>query len=188
MKTIAFCALALVACSGGGSSNSSNTAATDPTAATDLVINEMNGTGDEWLELYNNGPVAIDLDGIAIADSDKDTGLPKTDQAMRFPKGTSIAKGGYVLVVLDKKNSTPGPYPATQCLKGIDVGCFFALFSISVQRGETVYLLASDNTVMSSTAYPNTLDAGSSDSVCRSPDGTGAWITCTATPGAPNKP
>jgi hypothetical protein len=107
---------------------------------------------------------------------------------MRFPNGTKLPAGGYVLVLLGKSNSTPGPYSADACLPGVAVGCFYALFSVSEARGEAVHLLAPDNSEVSSIIYPADLafEAGAGLTACRLPDGTGGLTTCSATPGAAN--
>jgi len=155
---------------------------------TDVVFNELEGAGTEWLELYNIGGDAVDLGACAVTDTDKDTGLARIVDAMRFPTGTTLAPRAVLLVLLGKKDSTPGPYPAAACLPQVDSSCFYAAFSISEARGEAVHLLAPDDTTLSSVTYPADLafEAGSAASVCRLPDGTGALTACTGTPGAPN--
>lgn len=175
--------VALTACSSDKdvSPKTSNTSAT-------VAFNEISAAGDEWLELYNTGSSDFDLSNYAIADTDKTTGEPRTTKAMRFPSGTKLPKGGFVLVLMGKSNSTPGPYSADACLKGVSVGCFYALFSVSQTRGEAVHLLAPDNTSVTSVIYPANLDfeAGAELSACRIPDGTGEFTTCTQSPGAAN--
>jgi hypothetical protein len=176
-------ALTLPACSG-----SSNGTPAPASNATDIVINEMSATGHEWLELYNAGDASFDLSGYALADTDKTTGAPRTTKALRFPSGTKVPKRGFVLVLLGKNNSTPGPYSPDACLPEASVGCFYALFSISEARSEAIHLLAPDNKALSSTTYPADLafDAGSDLTACRIPDGSGGLTACRATPGAPN--
>jgi len=153
-----------------------------------VAFNEVSAAGDEWLELYNTGSSDFDLGNYAIADTDKTTGEPRTTKAMRFPVGTKLPKGGFLLVLLGKSNSTPGPYSADSCLKGVAVGCFYALFSVSQTRGEAVHLLAPDNSSVLNVIYPANLDfeAGADLSACRIPDGVGEFATCAQTPGAAN--
>ena len=174
-------ALASTACS----SKSSGGGVAKPTG---ITFNEISAAGDEWLELYNAGSTEVDLGSYALADTDKTTGMARTDKAMRFPAGSKVPTGGFVLVLLNKKNSTPGPYSAGACLSGVSVGCFYALFSISEARGEALHLLAPDNTEVSSVIYPVDLsfDGGSGMTACRIPDGTGDLTTCAATPGTAN--
>jgi hypothetical protein len=179
-------AIALTALSSTACSSSSSSAGTGK--ATGIAINEINAAGDEWLELYNSGAGDFDLGSYAIADTDKDTGAARLTKAMRFPAGTKLPKGAFVLVLLNKSNSTPGPYSADACLPGVAVGCFYALFSISESRGEALHLLAPDNSELFSTVYPADLsfEAGAGLTACRRPDGTGDLTTCSATPGAAN--
>lgn len=175
---------ALTACSSDGTTP----AATPSNSKVSVAFNEISAAGDEWLELYNTGSSDFDLGNYAIADTDKTTGEPRTTKAMRFPAGTKLPKGGFVLVLLGKSNSTPGPYSADACLKGVSAGCFYALFSVSQTRGEAVHLLAPDNTSVSNVIYPANLDfeAGTDLSACRIPDGTGEFTTCAQSPGAAN--
>jgi hypothetical protein len=157
--------------------------------ASSVSFNELNASGDEWLELYNGGKVAVDLSPYSLADTDKATGTPRTDKAMRFPPGTKLEPSGFLLVLLGKKNSTPGPYAADACLPGVSVGCLYSLFSVSESRGEALHLLDAENEEVSSVIYPAdlTLAADSGKTACRLPDGSGDLTTCTATPGAPNE-
>lgn len=179
-------ALALATLSACSSDEAATAAPSNP--STSVAFNEISAAGDEWLELYNTGSSEFDLSDYAIADTDKTTGEPRTAKAMRFPGGTKLPKGGFVLVLLGKNNSTPGPYSADACLKGVAVGCFYALFSVSQTRGEALHLLAPDNTSVLNVIYPANLDfeAGAELSACRIPDGTGEFTTCTQTPGAVN--
>ena len=174
---------ALTACS----SDEAKTPATGDQSLT-VAFNEVSAAGDEWLELYNTGSSEFDLGNYAIADSDETTGEPRINKAMRFPVGTKLAKGGFVLVLLGKSNSAAGPYAAEACLPGVPAGCFYASFSVSQARGEAVHLLGPDNASVLKVIYPANLDfeAGAQLSACRIPDGTGEFVTCTQTPGAAN--
>jgi hypothetical protein len=156
--------------------------------ASAVSFNELNAAGDEWIELYNGGKKSVDLSSYSLADTDKATGKPRTDKAMRFPPGTTLDAGGFQLVLLGKKNSTPGPYAAEACLPGVAAGCFYALFSVSQSRGEALHLLDPKNDEVSSVIYPADLmfTADSGNTACRLPDGSGDLTTCAATPGAPN--
>lgn len=155
----------------------------------EVAFNEMRAAGDEWLELYNAGDHDVDLGGYGVTDTDKTTGAPRANKAMRFPSGTVLKRGGFLLVLLGKKNSTPGPYSSDACLPGVSAGCFYALFSVSETRGESIHLLAADNKTLSSAIYPADLDfdAGSNLSACRIPDGEGDLTACRGTPGASNE-
>src|SRR6185369_1744147 len=184
-----FIALSLLALAASTACSSDGTAPSTPSnSSASVAFNEISAAGDEWLELYNTGSSDVDLRNYAIADTDKTSGAPRTTKAMRFPSGTKLPKGGFVLVLLGKSNSTPGPYSADACLPGVAVGCFYALFSVSQTRGEAVHLLAPDNTSVANVIYPANLEfeAGTDLSACRIPDGTGEFTTCTQSPGAAN--
>jgi len=184
-----FFALSLLALAASTACSSDGTATPAPSnSSASVAFNEISAAGDEWLELYNTGSSDFDLGNYAIADTDKTTGTPRTTKAMRFPAGTKLPKGGFVLVLMGKSNSTPGPYSADVCLPGVAVGCFYALFSVSQTRGEAVHLLAPDNTSVANVIYPANLDfeAGTNLSACRLPDGTGEFSTCAQSPGAAN--
>lgn len=187
--TLAFLILAAASCSGGDDSEEGS--GNSWTAAREVVVNEFNSLGDtEWIELANKGSQAVDLGSFGLADTDKGTGLPKTAKAMRFPAGTSIPAGGYVLVLTGQDGEEPGPYLAESCLAGANVTCFKAGFQISAASGEELHLIAPDDQVVSSTAYPSYLasDSGADKTACRSPDRTGDFALCTPTPGAANSP
>lgn len=177
-----FCgtAAATMACS------SSDTKAATPGA---LVFNEIAAIGSsEWLELANTGTSELDVGDYAVADTDKTANTPKVADAVRFPAGTKIAAGGYALVVLSKKDLPVGPYAKEACVSGAAIGCFYAGFGVSATSGESVHLLAPDNSVISSVAYPKALPVPSTGNktACRNPDKTGEFVVCTGTPGAQN--
>lgn len=198
LLTIGFVLGALTACAGGGGSSdaadngdaSTTTAATIPAAASGIVVNEFNAVGAvEWLELGNSGTAAFDLSGYGLADSDKDTGAPKTSDKLTFPAGTTIGAGGKLLVVVSKKDATAGPHPSSEC--GVTGGpdtCLMATWGISASNGEQVHFLGPSNEAITSTAYPRNLgiDSANGQTACRLPDLTGELATCKATPGATN--
>ncbi len=66
----------------------------------DLVVTEVmaNATNEsvlEFVELYNNGVAAVDLDGLVLSDGDED------DTLMVFAAGTTIVQPGEYAVVVD---------------------------------------------------------------------------------------
>lgn len=65
-----------------------------PSAAGNVVINEVESsaaTGGDWVELFNNGTLAIDLGGLTLTDSN-----PKN--SYQIPAGTVIEPGGFFLI------------------------------------------------------------------------------------------
>lgn len=69
------------------------------------------GTFPDWVELYNKGNVAVDLSGWHLTDS------ASTPTKWTFPQGTSIAAGGYLIVICNNGDiNDPGPLRAAFAL------------------------------------------------------------------------
>ena len=160
--------------------------AVDAPAAATLVINEIRAVGDDWIELKNVGSAPVDLGGLVLADTDTtvDGGAPRPSDGVRFPAGTSLTPGQYLLVVADLADAGAGPQMT--CLG--DAGpmtCFHAGFGISASRGERIYLLQSGGAVVATADYPaNAVPDGRTWG--RLPDGTGGFAACAPTPGSAN--
>ena len=157
-------------------------AATPDVAGARLVINEISAVGDEWVELYNAGSSTVDLSNVQVADSETDGG-PRASRAMRFPSGTMLSPGQYVLVLANQSDAGVGPQ--TRCLDGGPTTCFHASWSLSASRGETVWVLASTGDVTLQELYPMNA-AMDGQSWGRLPNGTGAFAVNRPTPGAVN--
>jgi len=174
------CALAtLVACSGAVNPTDSDSDTdpvdtdTDPPAPAELYINEIlasndtaqswtDGDGeeqfDDWLEVYNAGSEAVDLEDYGLSDG----GSP-----WLFPAGTTLEAGGYLVVWCS--DGTEGPFLHTD-------------FAIS-RGGETLTLTDSDDRVLDQVVMPEQ----TTDVVTyRSPDGSENWAFGEGTPGASN--
>jgi hypothetical protein len=63
-----------------------------------VVLNEATSAGDDQIELYNAGGAGVDLGGWTVGDDQE--GAP--DHTYTFPQGTTIAAGGYVVLVKDQ--------------------------------------------------------------------------------------
>jgi len=77
--------------------------------APSIVINEAYSRGSDpeldWIEIYNNSDVAVNISGYKIYD---DGGQSGSKPKMEVPAGTTIpARGFYVFVVDDKANAYP---------------------------------------------------------------------------------
>ncbi len=98
----------------------------------DLRINEImaNGSGSDWIELYNASDKAADLSGVGLSD---DTGHPRRWQ---FPEGSLIPAKGYVTVLLTGKGGQ----------SGIQNGRYCADFALA--EGETAVLARPDGEVL----------------------------------------
>jgi hypothetical protein len=62
-----------------------------PVCINEFLTSSLAGGVDDWVELYNRGPDAVDISGWHVSDSVKDT-LRYT-----FPAGTVIPAGGYLV-------------------------------------------------------------------------------------------
>ncbi|MDX2013886.1 MAG: lamin tail domain-containing protein [Myxococcaceae bacterium] len=160
---------------GGGSAGGAGSAS--------LVVNEVFATGTatdpDYVELFNVGTAAQDLSGFSLTDTESSDGGPKPREGVVFPAGTTLAPGGFLLVVADR----PDAGASTECLGG-PATCFTARFGLS-QNGETIYVLDAQGMVFRSQAYPAAA-APAGSSYGRFPDGTGAFGTTQKTPGRAN--
>jgi hypothetical protein len=119
------------------------------------------GTLPDLIELYNEGPVSIDLSGMRLTDDPTDT------NKFIFPANTLLASGAYLLLYADTPNGTSG---------------FHVGFSLN-QDGEGVFLYGAGaggallDSVMFGSQLPD-LSIGRVNG--------GTWQLTKTTPGAPN--
>lgn len=136
-------------------------------ATNQSVIQDEAGEFEDYIELYNAEPDAVDLSGMYLSD---DFVFPRK---WRIPDGTVIAPGGFLLVWADS-DTHQGPLHATF---GLGAG------------GETVSLSHRDDqgaVLIDSLTYPG---LGIDESFGRYPDGSDALRTfCVPTPAATNDP
>ena len=80
----------------------------------DVIINEIMyntpGNDNEWVELYNDGESAVDLEGWWMVDDDD------AHPALVFPEGYSIPAGGYFTVAVSH-HELADPFPFTTRLR-----------------------------------------------------------------------
>jgi hypothetical protein len=148
-----------------------------------VVINEIQATVEDWIEIKNIGTDVADLSGIGLADK-MANGLPEAADAVRFIDGEKLASGEYLLVVVNVKAAAAGPQ--TSCLTtGGPARCYQAKWGISATKGDTAFLLYPDDTILDTVTYPmNAVAMG--QTYCRLPDGTGDPTACKPTPAATN--
>ncbi|WP_437813650.1 lamin tail domain-containing protein [Sorangium sp. So ce1078] len=153
-------------------------------ATTTVVVNEISAKGGDWIELGNTGPGSVDLGGLGLCDSDE-SGMCNTTDALRFPEGTQLAPGAY-LVILGDQAVEAGPGPHTTCLPDGDLSsCFYATWKVSASRGETVYLISANDQVLTRLEYP--IEAAADGQTWgRLPDLTGEGAVTAPTPGEAN--
>jgi hypothetical protein len=169
------------AASGASMATSAASGSTSSGGPGGVVVNEMSGAGDDYIELFNAGQDTADLSGLRIADQES-PGTPKLASAVTLPTGTTLPKGAYLFILCGVSN--PSPDPVTDCAPG-PAPCFQADFKLSNMDGDAVFLVDGDDEVLEEDAYPGGLDDGTSWS--RLPNGTGAFGEGAATPGAANE-
>ena len=144
-------------------------------SAQNIVINEIitsnstvntdeDGSYQDWVELYNNGPAAVNLNGYGLSDD------PLTPFKWSFPAVT-VNPGQYLLVFCSDKNRTVVGQP------------LHTNWKIS-SDGETITLTQPGGTIADQ--VPPAVIAQNT-SWGRLPNGTGAFVNMnTPTPGLPN--
>ncbi|MBK7937822.1 MAG: CotH kinase family protein [Lewinellaceae bacterium] len=147
------------------------------TLTAQVLINEisaanMNGLTDgdgdreDWVELYNPGPAAVNLGGWFLSDN------PGNPQKWVIPNGQTIAAGAYRIIFCSGKDKIAAPYMHTS-------------FKITQTKGESVVLTQPNGTTADSYTFntPNQVN----HSYGRTPNGGPTWsIYNTPTPGAVN--
>jgi hypothetical protein len=137
-----------------------------PAASANVVLNEINCEGTDWVELVNVSTEPADISGWRISDRPLDS----TDDTHRlfFPASTVIAPNDD-LVVEKLSAGNPGGFPF-----GISCG------------DDTIRLGDADGAPVDDVVVPALV--ASADTWGRYPNGTGPWIETVPTKGAPNEP
>src|SRR3989344_498742 len=148
----------------------------------DIVLNEIipDPVGDdqgnvalplngEWMELYNKGGVAVDVNGWILRDAD---GNILTISASKGDNDNDLSDAGETVV------------PAGGTLTVYRNGASGAGALTLADDGDTVQLLTATSILVDSFTY--VVDVGTGNSIARMPDGTGAWVDPEPTPTAPN--
>lgn len=147
-------------------------------AASPVVINELlalnsrsvadpQGEFDDWIELFNRSDSTVDLSGMYLSDKPEDL------RKWKFPRGTTIPPGGYLVVWADED--------------GGDGGGLHANFRLSGE-GERLLLVDTDsqgNRVLDSIEFGVQLQ---DISYGRIPDGSGDFRSLYVSPGRSNGP
>lgn len=160
---------------GGGGSPEGGAAGSAPVGTPDVVLNEVKGqgSGDDYVELYNRGSGTLALEGYGISDS---------NNTFIFPAGASLAPKQYVLLLLGQ-TAVGGTYTCYT-----PAPCYHATWGIS-QNGENVYFRGRQNQVLDMTLYPSQSASGgltNEQTWGRYPNGTGSFAATRRTPEAEN--
>jgi hypothetical protein len=146
-----------------------------------LVINEVNGKGQDFVELFNGGTETADIAGWGVTEAKhEDSGtLGKEKSPALFAGGAKLEAGQYAVIWgAPQEGGTAPSCTATLCLQ--------ATWNVSNKSGATVYLLDPAGKTVSSEAYPADT-VGTGQSWGRLPNGTGSFAVNTATPGKANE-
>lgn len=135
-----------------------------PAARADVVLNEINCTGTDWVEVVNTGPAPVDLSGWLLTDDAIDRNPPRADHRFVVPDGTGIDPSG--MLVVERQS---GGFPF-----GISCG------------SDTIRLADRDRQPVEEEVVP---DLPSDDLTWgRYPHGTGPWMATSPTKGSRNEP
>lgn len=122
---------------------------------------DENKQADDWIELYNLTTNAVNLGGYYL--SDNPTNLKK----WQFPANTSIAANSFLIVWADED---------------VTQGSLHANFKLS-KSGESVYLVSPDGAILDEVNFGEQKD---DYGYARNPNGTGSFVSQTATFNADN--
>lgn len=142
--------------------------------APSVLINELAGTGGDFVELYNPGDEPFALSGFGLTDADPDGGV-RYATSLRFATGAAIAPRGFFTIFLE----ADCPATVTPCVRGE--------FGLSQSSGDLVTVLDATNETLAQQAYPPS-GAPSGSSWARKTDGAADFEVQPRSPGAPNAP
>ncbi|MEM7609093.1 MAG: lamin tail domain-containing protein [Myxococcota bacterium] len=152
-----------------------------PSGSGALVINEVQASGDDWIEIRNVGREPLDVGGFVVTQTD-DLGMPEPERSPAFPAGYVLPAGGY-FIVLAGREVMDGVQ--TDCVLPGVFQCLIAEFGISAGSGDTLVIVDAGGGVIESMVYPGDA-AEAEDTFARLPDGEGDFGVARPTPLAPN--
>ena len=127
---------------------------------------DSDGDREDWVELYNSGPAAVNIGGWFLSDN------PNKPQKWTIPNGQTIPAGGFRVIYCSGKDKVVGTNVHTN-------------FKITQTKGESVILTQTNGTTVDS--YTFTIPNQANHSYGRSPNGGATWkIFASPTPGATN--
>jgi len=164
----------------GGGGEGGNGAGGDPGDGA-LVVNELSAAGDDWIELYNAGDADLDVGGLRIADQ-LEPGVPKLEEAIEIPAGTTLSAGEYLFILADQDVASDGF--VAECGPG-PAPCLVSAFGLSV-GGDEIFVIDEVDAIVLSVEYPADATVAG-ESWGRLPNGTGAFAVNAPTPGEANE-
>jgi hypothetical protein len=149
-----------------------------------VVINEIEGVGEDWIELYNKGPDPFVLDGYIVTQASGSFGPPDIPAMLTFPAGTTLNAGAY-LMILCKQATQGGP---TNSCAGLAPTCFNVIWGVSSSSGEGIYFLSPERAILQEVDYPapSATSPVAGQTWAAVPNGSGTFKAASPTPNASN--
>lgn len=150
-----------------------------------IVINEIDGSGDDFIEIYNRGETAVNISNYVLADDSG--GNPDVAEGVVIPAGTVLDPHRflYVWANIAPDPSYTGPDKFyDDCIPGAPSPCMHIDWGISA-GGERVYMLNAALEVICAVTY-NGVFGG--EALGRITDGSDALCATIPTPGELNEP
>jgi hypothetical protein len=151
----------------------------------DVVINEVDGSGEDFIELYNRGDVAVNVSNWIIADDS--AGSPDVAKGVVIPAGTVIESHRYLYLWANLPPEPVAPPPEgmlySNCISGTPPPCLHAEWGIS-SGGERLFLLDDALDVVCAVSYPGVVFGA--EAFGRVTDGTDTLCATTPTAGEAN--
>jgi hypothetical protein len=147
-----------------------------------VVINEVDGSGEDFIEIYNRGTSQVNVSNWIIADDN--AGTPDINEGAIIPIGTMLPPGGFLYVWANLGAPQPG-LRTTDCIPGAPPPCLHSAWGIS-GSGERVYLLDDALTVVCTFQLPAAIFPA--ESFGRIGDGSAQLCPNDPTPGEVNEP
>lgn len=140
-----------------------------------LVINEINSSPDDWVELMNTGSEELDLSGYEIRDN-------SDDHRWKFPEGTMIGAGELLLVDAGSQGQVYNDQTGTY-----EEGTFEA--AIGIGSGDSSRLYDASGSLLDEYSWTEHASCNGDAALAsfgRYPDGTGSFCLMPETPGESN--
>lgn len=139
-----------------------------------LVINEINSSPDDWVELMNLGQAELDLTGFELRDN-------SDDHRWQFPTGTTLAAGELLLVKADSAGLVYDDQTDTFVEGVFDE-------AIGIGSGDSIRMYDRAGQLLDSHSWTEHANVHGDESASwgRYPDGTGDFVLMPETPGAAN--
>ena len=141
-----------------------------------LVINEINSSPDDWVEIMNTGTEALDISGFEIRDN-------SDDHRWQFPAGTVIQPGALLLVDAQSTGNVYDDQTGTYA-----AGTFEA--AIGIGSGDSIRLYDGTGSLLDEYSWTDHASYSGDAALAsfgRYPDGTGSFCLMPETPGTANQ-